>query len=103
MKGCLFLSVDPAQNGENPCVSNKKGTQRSFSFCLRQMHLFATISTYFGRPGRRPAAHRKHFYIFCCQMLPVPPGKVSLADASVLHKGGIASINQGENPDFKLK
>ena len=30
-------------------------------------------------------------------------GKVSLEDALVLHKGGIAAIGQGKNLTFKLK
>lgn len=34
---------------------------------------------------------------------PVPLGKVSLEDALVLHKGGIAAIDQGKNLNFKLK
>jgi len=34
---------------------------------------------------------------------PVPLGKVTLEDALVLHKGGIAAVDQGKNLDFQLK
>ena len=51
----LFLSVHPCQNGENPCVSNEKGSTGALLFFLRKTHPFATISIHFGRP-RRPAA-----------------------------------------------